>query len=120
MSGRCSGNTKPYGIETKCPREDRRCPIWSIAGMALTSTESLPTRDQRRCNSLTARVFASFSTNVSGKCGRASPAGLPGKQFASNLGISVRTVEVHRARILRRLGVRNMAEAVRLWTLARH
>ena len=46
--------------------------------------------------------------------------GLPGKQIAFNLGISIRTVEVHRARTLRRLGVRTMAEAVRLWTLARH
>jgi len=46
--------------------------------------------------------------------------GLPGKQIALNLGISIRTVEVHRARILRRLSVRTMAEAVRLWTLARH
>jgi FixJ family two-component response regulator len=45
--------------------------------------------------------------------------GLAGKQIASNLGISIRTVEVHRARTLRRLGVRTMAEAVRLWTLAR-
>jgi len=45
--------------------------------------------------------------------------GLPGKRIASNLGISIRTVEVHRARLLRRLGVRTMAEAVRLWTLAR-
>jgi DNA-binding CsgD family transcriptional regulator len=45
--------------------------------------------------------------------------GLPGKQIALNLGISIRTVEVHRARTLRRLGVRTMAEAVRLWTLAR-
>jgi len=46
--------------------------------------------------------------------------GLPGKQIAFNLGISIRTVEAHRARVLRRLGVRTMAEAVRLWTLARH
>jgi len=46
--------------------------------------------------------------------------GQPGKQIAFNLGISIRTVEAHRARVLRRLGVRTMAEAVRLWTLARH
>jgi two-component system response regulator FixJ len=46
--------------------------------------------------------------------------GLPWKQIAFNLGISIRTVEAHRARVLRRLGVRTMAEAVRLWTLAPH
>jgi DNA-binding CsgD family transcriptional regulator len=46
--------------------------------------------------------------------------GLPGKQIAFNLGISIRTVEAHRTRILRRLGVHTMAEAVRLWTLAQH
>ena len=43
--------------------------------------------------------------------------GLSGKQIALKLGISIRTGEVHRARALRRLGVRTMAEAVRLWTL---
>ena len=34
-------------------------------------------------------------------------------------GLSVRTVELHRARMLDRLGVRTTAEAVRLLTLAR-
>jgi two-component system, LuxR family, response regulator FixJ len=38
--------------------------------------------------------------------------------IAARLAISERTVEVHRARLLRRLGVRTMAEAVRLATLA--
>ena len=45
-------------------------------------------------------------------------AGRPHKVIAFDLGISVRTVEVHRARMLERLGVR-FAEAIRLAVLAR-
>jgi FixJ family two-component response regulator len=45
-------------------------------------------------------------------------AGHANKVVAFNLGISVRTVEVHRARMLGRLGVRRVAEAIRLWVLA--
>jgi two-component system, LuxR family, response regulator FixJ len=44
--------------------------------------------------------------------------GQPSKVIAFNLGISVRTVEVHRARMMERLGVRQFAEAVRLAVLA--
>jgi DNA-binding CsgD family transcriptional regulator len=40
------------------------------------------------------------------------------KELAQPLGLSVRTVELHRARMLDRLGVRTAAEAVRLLTLA--
>jgi two-component system response regulator FixJ len=45
-------------------------------------------------------------------------AGRPNKVIASDLGISVRTVEVHRARMMERLGVRQFAEAVRLAVMA--
>jgi two-component system response regulator FixJ len=45
-------------------------------------------------------------------------AGNPNKVIAHDLAISVRTVEVHRARMLERLGVRTLAEAVRLGVLA--
>jgi len=44
--------------------------------------------------------------------------GRPNKVIAYELGISVRTVEVHRARMLERLGVRSLAEAIRLAVLA--
>lgn len=44
--------------------------------------------------------------------------GQPNKVIAFNLGISVRTVEVHRARMMDRLGVGQFAEAVRLSVLA--
>lgn len=45
--------------------------------------------------------------------------GQPNKVIAYHLGISVRTVEVHRARMMERLGLRQMAEAIRLGVLAR-
>jgi len=45
-------------------------------------------------------------------------AGRPSKVIAHDLGISVRTVEVHRARMLERLGTRRLAEAIRLAVLA--
>jgi two-component system response regulator FixJ len=45
-------------------------------------------------------------------------AGQPNKVIAFDLGISVRTVEVHRARMMDRLGVNQFAEAVRLGVLA--
>jgi two-component system response regulator FixJ len=44
--------------------------------------------------------------------------GRPNKLIAYDLGISVRTVEVHRAHMLDRLGVRNIAEAIRIAVLA--
>jgi two-component system, LuxR family, response regulator FixJ len=45
-------------------------------------------------------------------------AGRPNKVIAHKLAISMRTVEVHRARILRRLGIRSIAEAISLSALA--
>ncbi len=41
-------------------------------------------------------------------------AGKPNKIIARDLGLSPRTVEVHRARMIKRLGVGSFAEAVRL------
>ena len=41
-------------------------------------------------------------------------AGKPNKHIARDLGLSPRTVEVHRARMMARLGVGSLAEAVRL------
>jgi two-component system response regulator FixJ len=46
-------------------------------------------------------------------------AGRPNKVIAHDLGLSTRTVEVHRARMMSRLGVRQLGEAVRLSVLAR-
>ncbi|MEA3041419.1 MAG: two-component system, LuxR family, response regulator FixJ [Sphingomonadales bacterium] len=41
-------------------------------------------------------------------------AGLPNKQIADRLGISLRTVEMHRGNMMDRLGVDNLAEALTL------
>ena len=46
-------------------------------------------------------------------------AGRPNKLIAYDLGISVRTVEVHRARMMERLGLRQLAEVIRLGVMAR-
>jgi two-component system, LuxR family, response regulator FixJ len=46
-------------------------------------------------------------------------AGRPNKSIAYQLGISVRTVEVHRARMMERLGARQLAEVIRLGVMAR-
>ena len=46
-------------------------------------------------------------------------AGRPNKLIAYQLGISVRTVEVHRARMMERLGARQLAEVIRLGVMAR-
>ena len=45
-------------------------------------------------------------------------AGASNKVIAFDLGLSVRTVEVHRARMMDRLGTRQLAEAIRLAVLA--
>ena len=44
--------------------------------------------------------------------------GVTTKGIAFELDLSVRTIELHRERAVRRLGVRTMAEAIRLLTLA--
>ena len=45
-------------------------------------------------------------------------AGRSSKMIAHDFGISTRTVEVHRARMLERLGTRGIAEAIRLAVMA--
>ena len=45
------------------------------------------------------------------------PGSLPNKTIAFDLNISVRTVEVHRARLMGRLGVQTFAEVIRLGVL---
>ncbi|MGC2855775.1 response regulator transcription factor [Novispirillum sp. DQ9] len=44
--------------------------------------------------------------------------GCANKIIAARLGISVRTVETHRARLLEKLGIRTVPELMRLWLLA--
>jgi two-component system response regulator FixJ len=40
--------------------------------------------------------------------------GLPNKTIAYDLGISARTVEIHRANLMGKLGARSLSEALRL------
>jgi FixJ family two-component response regulator len=44
--------------------------------------------------------------------------GKPSKVIASKLGISEKTVDVHRSNVMRKAGVRSAAELVQLWLLA--
>jgi two-component system response regulator FixJ len=45
--------------------------------------------------------------------------GLPNKTIAYDLGISPRTVEIHRANLMTKLGVRSLSEALRIAFAAR-
>ncbi|WP_142850492.1 response regulator transcription factor [Telmatospirillum sp. J64-1] len=45
--------------------------------------------------------------------------GCPNKIIANRLDIGVRTVETHRARVLEKLGINNIADLIRLWMQAR-
>ncbi len=58
---------------------------------------------------LTAREQEVLSLLVTGK---------PSKVIASKLGISEKTVDVHRSNVMRKAGVRSVAELVHLWLLA--
>jgi two-component system response regulator FixJ len=46
-------------------------------------------------------------------------AGNANKVIAADLGISAKTVEIHRARVMRKMEVRSLAELVRLVTVSR-
>jgi two-component system, LuxR family, response regulator FixJ len=45
-------------------------------------------------------------------------AGFPNKTIAYDLGISPRTVEVHRANLMQKLGARSLSEALRVTFIA--
>ncbi|MDB5367902.1 MAG: DNA-binding response regulator [Rhodospirillales bacterium] len=64
----------------------------------------------RRIATLTSREMQVLEALVGGQSN---------KVIAYELGISIRTVEVHRARMMERLGVRRLAEAIRLAVMAR-
>jgi two-component system response regulator FixJ len=83
-------------------------PAWQIL-QASTEESEVRRSAQERVARLTAREI-DISISLLG--------GWPNKTVAHELGISVRTVEMHRAHIMAKLGVRNLAEAAVLATQA--
>ena len=83
-------------------------PAWAHLQEAIDADE-VRTSAQKRVTRLTPREFDVFLALVVGKAN---------KTAAHQLGISVRTVEMHRARIMMKLGVRSLSEATLLMTRA--
>ena len=83
-------------------------PAWQILQASIEESE-VRRSAQERVARLTAREI-DISIALLG--------GWPNKTVAHELGISVRTVEMHRAHIMAKLGVRNLAEAAVLATQA--
>ena len=78
-------------------------PAGDSAAAGIVSREAMEAA--KRLSALSPREREVLDLLVSGK---------PNKLVAHQLGISQRTAEVHRARLMERLGVRSLAEAVRL------
>jgi two-component system, LuxR family, response regulator FixJ len=88
--------------------EDALAPAWET--LEISVEESEVRRDaQERVARLTAREVDISLALLGGR---------PNKMVAHEFGISVRTVEMHRAHIMAKLGVRNLAEAAVLATRA--
>lgn len=61
-----------------------------------------------------ARALVETLSPREGQVGALVAEGLTSEQIAERLGLSVRTIDMHRSRLLRRLGARTTAEAVRI------
>jgi two-component system response regulator FixJ len=96
---------KPFDDESLLATLDE---AWAKAGELARSNESAEAL--ARVSSLTPREREVLDAMVEGRLN---------KTIAFDLGISVRTVEAHRARLFERLGVNGLAEAVRLAVLAK-
>jgi two-component system, LuxR family, response regulator FixJ len=92
---------KPYSEER----------ILEAVGVALRSLE---VTDQRRVLELHSQARVAALTPREGEVLAALVAGKANKVIGFELGISPRTVEVHRARLMEKLGVRSLPEAVRI------
>jgi two-component system response regulator FixJ len=82
----------------------------ALASATQNDREHVAADAVRRIARLTSREMQVLEALVGGQSN---------KVIAYELGISVRTVEVHRARMMERLGVRRLAEAIRLAVIAR-
>ena len=92
---------KPYSEER----------ILEAVGGALTA---LRTADQRRALEIQAEAQVAALSPRETEVLAGLVAGKPNKVIGYELGISPRTVEVHRANLMEKLGVRSLPEAVRI------
>jgi two-component system response regulator FixJ len=79
----------------------RQASVYHVEEIALDSAQKIARLSQRERQVLEALVL-----------------GEAHKEIAHKLGISVRTVELHRARMLRRLGTRRLSDAIKVAVLA--
>jgi two-component system response regulator FixJ len=85
---------------------------------AIKAALGLPTSQSRIGEAKAAAAIIALLSPRENDVLRGLVAGLQNKLIAAHLGISVRTVEGHRIRMLERLGVKRLAEAIRLAVLA--
>lgn len=76
--------------------------------------ERLDDSDKRVARAADAAVLISALTGREQDVLRGLADGLPNKTIAYDLGISPRTVEVHRANLMTKLGVRSLSDALRI------
>lgn len=79
-----------------------------------TAFERLDDLDGRAARSADAAVMVAGLTGREQDVLKGLAHGLPNKTIAYDLGISPRTVEVHRANLMSKLGVRSLSEALRI------
>ncbi|MGH2787244.1 MAG: response regulator transcription factor [Actinomycetota bacterium] len=80
-------------------------PVASVATLAAALLPGIPLRNRGDCLPITAREEEILSL---------AARGLPAKRIAGHLGISPKTVESHKSRAYKKLGVPNQAAAVSL------
>lgn len=97
---------KPFTAEVLLSAIERTLVDWTPSGQVSPESEDAA----RRIATLSLREHQVLEALVAGR---------PNKLIAFDLGLSVRTVEVHRARMMDRLGVTQLGEAVRIAVMAR-
>jgi two-component system response regulator FixJ len=99
-------------------RSDVQTAVQAMKGGAVDFIEK-PCDDRRLIETLESAFARVMRTGPMRQVNDALISGESNKLIAHRLGISVRTVEMHRARMLERLDASSSAEAVALGTLAR-
>jgi two-component system, LuxR family, response regulator FixJ len=97
---------KPFTAEVLLSAIERTLVNWTPSGRVSPESEDAA----RRIATLSPRERQVLDALVDGR---------PNKVIAFDLGLSVRTVEVHRARMMDRLGVTQLGEAVRIAIMGR-